>query len=145
MASSGLTGDDLPAVVMPGATLRRTTPGELAEKLNLRYPRPAVEPVDVAIVGGGWAGLTAAIHCASEGLRTVLLDAAGAGSSSLADAAAARPEPYTPPECAFREIRNLQPIAPLQSGSAARGQASVLTRHLAPAAAVTTWPKNDDD
>ena len=39
MESSGLTGDDLPAVVMPGATLKRATPGELAQKLNLSYHR----------------------------------------------------------------------------------------------------------
>src|SRR5271154_7170256 len=35
MESSGLTEDDLPAVVMPGATLKRATPGGLAEKLGL--------------------------------------------------------------------------------------------------------------
>src|SRR5262249_33433415 len=47
MKSSGLTADDLPAVVMPGATLKRTTPGELAEKLGLSYRRSSIKPVDV--------------------------------------------------------------------------------------------------
>ena len=84
MASSGLTGDDLPAVVMPGATLKRATPGELAEKLNLSYHRSSSRPVDVAIVGAGPAGLAAAVYGASEGLDTVLLDAAGAGGQAAA-------------------------------------------------------------
>jgi hypothetical protein len=35
MESSGLTEDDLPAVVMPGTTLKQATPGGLAEKLGL--------------------------------------------------------------------------------------------------------------
>ena len=39
MESSGLTKDDLPAVVMPGTTLKRATPGSLAEKLRLSYRR----------------------------------------------------------------------------------------------------------
>src|SRR5262249_5762942 len=39
MESSGLTADALPAVVMPGTTLKQTTPGELAEKLGLSYRR----------------------------------------------------------------------------------------------------------
>src|ERR1700761_2545092 len=37
MRSSGLTADDLPAVVLPGATLKQATPGELADKLGLSY------------------------------------------------------------------------------------------------------------
>src|SRR5690349_1127477 len=39
MESSGLTEDDLPAVVMPGATLTQATPGALADKLGLSYRR----------------------------------------------------------------------------------------------------------
>ena len=35
MESSSLTEDDLPAVVMPGTTLKQATPGRLAEKLDL--------------------------------------------------------------------------------------------------------------
>ena len=38
MDSCGLTEDDLPAVVMPGTTLKRATPGELAEKLGPQLP-----------------------------------------------------------------------------------------------------------
>jgi thioredoxin reductase (NADPH) len=84
MESSGLTEQDLPAVVMPGATLKRTTPGELAQKLNLSYHRSSSKPVDVTIVGAGPAGLAAAVYGASEGLDTVLLDAVGTGGQAAA-------------------------------------------------------------
>jgi thioredoxin reductase (NADPH) len=84
MGSSGLTEDDLPAVVMPGATLKRATPGMLAQKLNLSYHRSSRKPVDVTIVGAGPAGLAAAVYGASEGLDTVLLDATGTGGQAAA-------------------------------------------------------------
>jgi thioredoxin reductase (NADPH) len=84
MGSSGLTEDDLPAVVMPGATLKRATPGTLGQKLNLTYHRSSNKPVDVAIVGAGPAGLAAAVYGASEGLDTVLLDATGTGGQAAA-------------------------------------------------------------
>ena len=84
MESSGLTEDDLPAVVMPGSTLKQATPGALADKLGLSYRRPSTKPVDVTIVGAGPAGLAAAVYGASEGLDTVLLDAVGTGGQAAA-------------------------------------------------------------
>jgi len=84
MEFSGLSEDDLPAVVMPGTTLKRATSGELAQKLNLSYHRSPGQPVDVAIVGAGPAGLAAAVYGASEGLATVLLDAVGTGGQAAA-------------------------------------------------------------
>jgi thioredoxin reductase (NADPH) len=84
MVSAGLTEGDLPAVVMPGATLKRATPGTLAQKLNLSYHRSSRKPVDVTIVGAGPAGLAAAVYGASEGLETVLLDAVGTGGQAAA-------------------------------------------------------------
>jgi thioredoxin reductase (NADPH) len=84
MGFSGLTEDDLPAVVMPGTTLKRATPGTLGQKLNLTYHRSAKKPVDVAIVGAGPAGLAAAVYGASEGLDTILLDAVGTGGQAAA-------------------------------------------------------------
>ena len=84
MRSSALTEDDLPAVVMPGTTLKQATPGTLGEKLNLTYHRSAKKPVDVTIVGAGPAGLAAAVYGASEGLDTVLLDATGTGGQAAA-------------------------------------------------------------
>jgi thioredoxin reductase (NADPH) len=84
MASAGLTEDDLPAVVLPGDTLKQATPGALAEKLGLSYRRSSTKPVDVTIVGAGPAGLAAAVYGASEGLDTVLLDAVGTGGQAAA-------------------------------------------------------------
>jgi thioredoxin reductase (NADPH) len=84
MESSGLTEDDLPAVVMSGTTLKQATPGALAEKLGLSYRRSSTKPVDVTIVGAGPAGLAAAVYGASEGLDTVLLDAVGTGGQAAA-------------------------------------------------------------
>ena len=84
MESSGLAEVDLPAVVMPGTTLKHATPGALAEKLGLSYRRSSTKPVDVTIVGAGPAGLAAAVYGASEGLDTVLLDAVGTGGQAAA-------------------------------------------------------------
>jgi thioredoxin reductase (NADPH) len=84
MESSGLTEDDLPAVVLPDTTLKRATPGTLGQQLNLSYHRSSKKPVDVTIVGAGPAGLAAAVYGASEGLDTVVLDATGAGGQAAA-------------------------------------------------------------
>jgi thioredoxin reductase (NADPH) len=84
MRSSGLTADNLPAVVLPGDTLKQATPGELADKLGLSYRRSSTKPVDVTIVGAGPAGLAAAVYGASEGLDTLLLDAVGTGGQAAA-------------------------------------------------------------
>ena len=84
MGSSGLTEDDLPAVVLPDVTLKRATPGTLGQQLNLSYHRSSKKPVDVTIVGAGPAGLAAAVYGASEGLDTVLLDATAAGGQAAA-------------------------------------------------------------
>jgi thioredoxin reductase (NADPH) len=75
---------DLPTVVMPDRTLRRATPGDVARQLGLSYRRSKDKPVDLAIVGGGPAGLAAALYGASEGLATVLVDAVGPGGQAAA-------------------------------------------------------------
>ena len=84
MSAAGLTFSDLPAVLTPGATLRRATPGELAEHLGLSYHRSADRSIDVAVVGGGPAGLAAAVYGASEGLATILIDAVATGGQAAA-------------------------------------------------------------
>jgi thioredoxin reductase (NADPH) len=78
-----LTHADLPAVVTPHRTLRRATPGRLAELLGLSY-RSAGTTADLVIVGAGPAGLAAAVHAASEGLDVILLDAIGSGGQAAA-------------------------------------------------------------
>src|SRR6185436_7625573 len=61
---------DLPLVIFPdGLRLHHPTTSELAEHSGLKT-RAAETFYDLAIVGGGPAGLAAAVYGASEGLRT---------------------------------------------------------------------------
>ena len=73
------------AVLEDGTVLDRPTVLELAERLGVTA-QPTQSHYDLVIVGGGPAGLAAAVYGASEGLRTVLVerDAPGgqAGQSS---------------------------------------------------------------
>ncbi|QNN52450.1 FAD-dependent oxidoreductase [Nocardioides mesophilus] len=74
---AGLAGagpDDLPLVLVPdGVTLRAPSMLDLADALGLRTR--AEQPLyDLCIVGGGPAGLAAAVYAASEGLRTVVVE-----------------------------------------------------------------------
>ena len=76
----------LPAVLFPdGTALVQPTQQQLAEKVGLRT-HAASEFYDLVVVGGGPAGLAAAVYGTSEGLHTLLVepDAPGgqAGSSS---------------------------------------------------------------
>jgi thioredoxin reductase (NADPH) len=66
--------DELPLVLVPdGDQLRNPTNLALAEALGLRTR--AEQPLyDLCIVGGGPAGLAAAVYAASEGLRTVVVE-----------------------------------------------------------------------
>lgn len=82
----GDQGADLPLVVLEdGRRLEGAGVAEVAETIGLKT-RAAESFYDLAIVGGGPAGLASAVYGASEGLRTVLLerDVAGgqAGTSS---------------------------------------------------------------
>jgi thioredoxin reductase (NADPH) len=84
MSAAGLTLADLPAVLTPSRTLRKATPGELAEQLGLSYHRASDKTIDVAVIGGGPAGLAAAVYGASEGLATILIDAIATGGQAAA-------------------------------------------------------------
>ena len=53
--------------------LSAVTPRSLAEAWNLSQP-PSRREYDIAIVGAGPAGLSAAVYAASDGLRTILLE-----------------------------------------------------------------------
>lgn len=71
---AGASPDDLPLVLVPGGeSLRAPSTLHLATALGLRTD--ARQPLyDVCIVGGGPAGLAAAVYAASEGLRTVVVE-----------------------------------------------------------------------
>lgn len=78
---------NLPVVLFPdGTKLLESVPAEVAQKVGLRT-RAQTSFYDLTIVGGGPAGLAAAVYGASEGLHTVMIEreAPGgqAGMSSL--------------------------------------------------------------
>jgi thioredoxin reductase (NADPH) len=84
---AGVDADGLPvALLEDGSVLERPTVLELAERLGVAG-HAAQEHYDLVVVGGGPAGLAAAVYGASEGLRTVMVEreAPGgqAGQSSL--------------------------------------------------------------
>jgi thioredoxin reductase (NADPH) len=81
MTAIEVGADDLPVVVVGGQILRNATPGEVSELLGLTY-RSSSNDVDLVVVGAGPAGLAAAVYGASEGLVTVLLDAAVPGGQA---------------------------------------------------------------
>jgi len=73
---------NLPVVIFPnGLRLRQPTLAELAEHAGLKTK--ATEAFyDLAIVGGGPAGLAAAVYGASEGLRTVMIEREAPGGQA---------------------------------------------------------------
>lgn len=75
-------GDRYPVVVLTdGRRLVTPTLRELADALHLATA-PAQPLYDVAIVGGGPAGLAAAVYGASEGLSTLLLEREAPGGQA---------------------------------------------------------------
>ena len=67
-------GSALPLVVLAdGTALSEPSRLELAEAIGLST-RPSRDEYDLVIVGGGPAGLAAAVYGASEGLRTALIE-----------------------------------------------------------------------
>ncbi len=86
LRESDVDPSDLPVVIASGVVLRHTTPGELSSYLGLTVDNLPERCFDLVVVGGGPAGLAAAVYGASEGLTTLGLERAivggQAGSSS---------------------------------------------------------------
>ena len=72
----------LPVVLFPdGTKLLDSVPTEVAERVGLRT-RAQTNFYDLAIVGGGPAGLAAAVYGASEGLHTVMIEREAPGGQA---------------------------------------------------------------
>jgi thioredoxin reductase (NADPH) len=83
LQANDLSPDDLPVVIVPRQhALRRPTNMELAAALGMLEPLDVHEVFDLAIVGGGPAGLAAAVYGASEGLDTIVLESEAPGGQA---------------------------------------------------------------
>ena len=80
--AAGLDGYQLPVVITEqGETLVEPTDAELAGMLGLSTS-PSLEMYELAVIGGGPAGLAAAVYGASEGLKTVLIEETTTGGQA---------------------------------------------------------------
>jgi thioredoxin reductase (NADPH) len=78
-----LDPEAVPLVRLPGgAELRRPSNGELSRALGIGLELEEREEVDLLIVGGGPAGLGAAVYGASEGLDTLLIESTVLGGQA---------------------------------------------------------------
>ena len=79
---AGVAPDRLPvALLEDGAVLERPSVLELAQRLGVAG-EPAQRHYDLVVVGGGPAGLAAAVYGASEGLRTVMVEREAPGGQA---------------------------------------------------------------
>ena len=134
----GLPATDLdparhPLVILPnGRRITKPSTRDLAVALNLQT-EPTTDTYDVAIIGGGPAGLAAAVYGGSEGLRTIMIEreAPGgqAGTSSRIENYLGFPSGISGGQLASRALlqakrfgseilvtRNVQAIATLDDG-----------------------------
>jgi thioredoxin reductase (NADPH) len=82
LAVAGVDAERLPvALLEDGAVLERPTILELAERLGVAGV-PAQDHYDLVVVGGGPAGLAAAVYGASEGLKTVMVEREAPGGQA---------------------------------------------------------------
>jgi thioredoxin reductase (NADPH) len=82
LTANGGDGEHLPLVITEaGDALEAPSIGELASALGLTAT-PALPFYDLIVIGGGPAGLGAAVYGASEGLRTVLVEREAIGGQA---------------------------------------------------------------
>ena len=78
----GSEAEQLPVVLFPdGSKLLEGAPTAVASKVGLRT-RAQTSFYDLAIIGGGPAGLAAAVYGASEGLKTVMIEREAPGGQA---------------------------------------------------------------
>jgi thioredoxin reductase (NADPH) len=82
-AAGSVDPADMPLVRLPGgAELPNPSNGELSRALGIGRRLEQREEVDLVIVGGGPAGLAAAVYGASEGLETLILESTAIGGQA---------------------------------------------------------------
>jgi thioredoxin reductase (NADPH) len=82
LESLGAEAAKLPVVLFPdGTKFLETAPAQIAQKVG-RSTRAQTDFYDLAIVGGGPAGLAAAVYGASEGLHTVIVEREATGGQA---------------------------------------------------------------
>jgi thioredoxin reductase (NADPH) len=102
----GVDANRLPAVILrDGSVLHDPTLVDVAAALGV-HTRPSTDVYELAIVGAGPAGLSAAVYGASEGLRTLVVETQAiggqAGTSSLIRNFLGFPRGVSGSELAFR-------------------------------------------
>ncbi|HEY2201540.1 MAG TPA: FAD-dependent oxidoreductase, partial [Solirubrobacteraceae bacterium] len=74
---------EMPLVRLPGGgELRAPTNGELSRALGIGLELKQREEVDLLVIGGGPAGLGAAVYGASEGLQTLVIESTVVGGQA---------------------------------------------------------------
>jgi thioredoxin reductase (NADPH) len=82
LAAAGVDDSRLPVVITPdGEVLVEPMDAEVAARVGLGT-QPTERFYDLVIIGGGPAGLGAAVYGASEGLRTILIEHTAAGGQA---------------------------------------------------------------
>jgi thioredoxin reductase (NADPH) len=82
-ALAAVTAEQVPIVRLPGGPeLHRPSNGELSRALGIGLELAPLEEVDLVIVGGGPAGLGAAVYGASEGLNTLVIESTVLGGQA---------------------------------------------------------------
>lgn len=77
----GVREEQTPLLLAAGRIHRNPSIADVARGLGL-CPDLDDEPYDITVVGGGPGGLAAAVYAASEGLRTLLLEASAPGGQA---------------------------------------------------------------
>jgi len=79
----GLEEREMPVVRLPGGgELHAPSDGELSRALGIGLELKPREEVDLLVIGGGPAGLGAAVYGASEGLDTLVVESTGLGGQA---------------------------------------------------------------
>jgi thioredoxin reductase (NADPH) len=82
--AAGVGAADLPVALTATAIIRQATSAVVSDHLGLTLRADRGHDFDLVVIGGGPAGLAAAVYGASEGLSTILLDSVAVGGQAAA-------------------------------------------------------------